>query len=77
MQVPQWVPGERGGGGAAREAWCLPSPANHRRILMRIGLVGLLLILLLVAVLMQNVYIGGFGGLLLIVLVVLLLSGKV
>lgn len=47
-----------------------------REIDMRFGIIGLILLVLLVAALLQNVYIGGLGGLLLIVLVVLLITGR-
>ncbi len=43
---------------------------------MRFGLIGTVLLVLLIAVLLQNVYVGGLGGLLLIVLVVALLAGR-
>lgn len=44
---------------------------------MRIGgIVGLVLVILLVAALLQNVYIGGLGGLLLLIFIVLLLTGR-
>lgn len=43
---------------------------------MRYGLLGTLLVVLLVAILLQNVYVGGLGGLLVIVLVILLLTGR-
>ena len=40
------------------------------------GLIGTLLVVLLVAALLQNVYLGGIGGLILVVLLVLLLTGR-
>lgn len=44
---------------------------------MRIGgLIGLVLVILLVAALLQNVYVGGLGGLLLLIFIVLLLTGR-
>ncbi len=43
---------------------------------MRFGLIGTVLLVLLIAVLLQNVYVGGLGGLLLVVLVVALLAGR-
>lgn len=43
---------------------------------MRFGIIGLILLALIVAALLQNIYIGGIGGLILIVLVVLLLTGN-
>ena len=44
---------------------------------MRIGgLVGLVLVILLVAALLQNVYVGGLGGLVMVVVLVLLLTGR-
>lgn len=43
---------------------------------MRYGLLGTIVIVLIVAALLQNVYIGGLGGLVLLVLVVLLLMGR-
>jgi len=44
---------------------------------MRIGgIVGLVLVILLVAALLQNVYVGGLGGLILLVVIVLLLTGR-
>lgn len=43
---------------------------------MRIGLIGLILIVLDAAFIMQNVYVGGLGGLVLLVLIVLLLTGR-
>ncbi len=43
---------------------------------MRFGLIGAILVVLLVALLLKNVYVGGLGGLLLIVLIVALLSGR-
>lgn len=44
---------------------------------MRIGgIVGLVLVVLLVAALLQNVYVGGLGGLILLVVIVLLLTGR-
>jgi hypothetical protein len=47
------------------------------RTLVRFGLLGLVLIVLLVAALMQNAVVGGLGGLLLIVLLIVLLTGHV
>ncbi len=44
---------------------------------MRMGLIGIVLVVLLVAALMQNVALGGIGGLLLVVLLVALLVGRV
>ena len=44
---------------------------------MRLGIIGLVLLVLIIAALLQNVFIGGLGGLILIVLVVLLLIGKI
>ena len=45
---------------------------------MRIGgLAGLILVILIVAALLQNVYVGGFGGLILLILLVLLLTGRI
>ncbi len=43
---------------------------------MRFGIIGLVLVVMIVAALLQNVFIGGIGGLILIVLVVLLLAGR-
>lgn len=42
---------------------------------MRFGLLGLVLLILVISLFMQNVVIGGIGGLLLIVLVIALLMG--
>ena len=44
---------------------------------MRYGLLGTLLIILLIAFLMQNVYLGGLGGLILVIFIVLLLMGRI
>ena len=44
---------------------------------MRYGLLGTILVILLIAALLQNVYLGGIGGLVLVVLLVLLLMGKI
>ena len=45
---------------------------------MRIGgLAGLILVILIVAALLQNVYVGGLGGLVLLILIVLLLTGRI
>ena len=45
---------------------------------MRIGgLAGLILVILIVAALLQNVYVGGLGGLVLLILLVLLLTGRI
>ncbi|MFZ5614861.1 MAG: DUF3309 domain-containing protein [Pseudomonadota bacterium] len=38
---------------------------------------GLVLIVLLIAILLQNVYVGGLGGVVLVVLLILLLMGRV
>lgn len=43
---------------------------------MRFCIIGLILLALIVAALLQNIYIGGIGGLILIVLVVLFLTGN-
>ena len=43
---------------------------------MRYGLVGTILIVLLVAFLLKNIYVGGLGGLILLILIILLLMGK-
>jgi hypothetical protein len=43
---------------------------------MGYGLIGTVLIVLLIAALLQNVYLGGIGGLALLVLLVLLLMGR-
>lgn len=43
---------------------------------MGYGLIGTLLVVLLIAALLQNVYLGGIGGLILIVLLVMLLMGR-
>lgn len=43
---------------------------------MGYGLLGTVLIILLIAALLQNVYVGGIGGLALLVLLVLLLTGR-
>lgn len=43
---------------------------------MGYGLIGTVLVVLLIAALLQNVYLGGIGGLVLIVLLVLLLMGR-
>ncbi len=43
---------------------------------MPYGLLGLVLVILLVAALFQNVYIGGIGGVVLIVVLVLFLTGR-
>lgn len=44
---------------------------------MRYGLIGTILVVLLVAFLIKNLFVGGLGGLLLIVLIVLLVSGRI
>lgn len=43
---------------------------------MGYGLIGTVLVVLLIAALLQNVYLGGVGGLVLVVLLVLLLMGR-
>lgn len=43
---------------------------------MRLGLIGTVLVILLVAVLLKNVYVGGLGGLLILILIILLLTGR-
>lgn len=43
---------------------------------MRLGLVGTVLVLLVLAAVLQNVAIGSVGGLLLLILVLLLLTGR-
>ncbi|WP_265733885.1 hypothetical protein [Marinobacter sp. X15-166B] len=43
---------------------------------MPYGLLGLVLVILLVAAVLQNVYIGGIGGLILIIVLVLFLTGR-
>lgn len=43
---------------------------------MRYGLIGTLLLVLLVAALLQNVFLGSVGGIILLVLLVLLLTGR-
>ena len=43
---------------------------------MRYGLIGTILVILLIAFLIQNVYVGGLGGLLLLILVILLVTGR-
>ncbi len=43
---------------------------------MRTGLLGTVLIILLVAYLLQNVYVGGLGGLVLLIVLVMLLTGR-
>lgn len=43
---------------------------------MRFGIIGLVLLVLIAAAVLQNVFIGGLGGLILVVLVVLLLTGR-
>lgn len=43
---------------------------------MGYGLIGTVLIVLLIAALLQNVFLGGIGGLALLVLLVLLLMGR-
>ncbi len=43
---------------------------------MRIGVIGLVVVILLVAGLLQNVYVGGLGGLLVLILIVMLLTGR-
>jgi hypothetical protein len=44
---------------------------------MGISLLGLVLVLLLVAAVIQNVYIGGLGGVILVVVLVLFLTGRI
>ena len=44
---------------------------------MRLGLIGTVLLILLVAALLQNVYVGGLGGLLLLILIVALIAGRI
>jgi hypothetical protein len=44
---------------------------------MRYGLIGTILIVLLIAFIIKNLFVGGLGGLLLIVLIVLLVSGRI
>lgn len=46
------------------------------RYLMRYGLLGTIVIILIVAALLQNIYIGGLGGLVLLILLVLFLTGR-
>lgn len=43
---------------------------------MRVSLLGLIVILLLVAAVVQNVYIGGIGAVALVIVLVLFLSGR-
>lgn len=44
---------------------------------MRIGgIIGLVLVILLVAALLQNVYVGGLGGLILLVVIIMLITGR-
>lgn len=43
---------------------------------MRMGLIGLVVVLLLAGALVQNVFVGGIGGLVLLVLLILFLSGR-
>lgn len=43
---------------------------------MHFGIIGLVILVLIVAALLQNVVIGGIGGLILVGLVVLLLMGR-
>jgi len=53
------------------------SPPTFPEPVMRIGLFTLVIIVLLVALLMPNVWIGSIGGLLLLILIILLLMGRV
>jgi hypothetical protein len=48
---------------------------NEEKI-MRIGLLGLVLILLLAGALVQNVAVGGVGGLLLLIVLIMFLTGR-
>ena len=43
---------------------------------MKVGLLGLVVLLLLVGALVQNVFVGGFGGGLLLGLLILFLTGR-
>ncbi|WP_255353026.1 hypothetical protein [Arsukibacterium sp. MJ3] len=44
---------------------------------MRIGLIGLVILLLIAGALVQNVFIGGLGGLILLIVLLLFLTGRV
>ena len=43
---------------------------------MRYGLIGTVLIVLLLALVLKNIYIGGLGGLIVLILIILLLTGR-
>ena len=43
---------------------------------MRYGLLGVILLVLIVAFILKNVYIGGLGGLIVLILLVFLLTGR-
>ncbi len=43
---------------------------------MRNGLLGTVVVVLLIAFLLQNVYIGGIGGLVLLVVLIMALTGR-
>ncbi len=43
---------------------------------MKFGLIGTVLLVLIIAALLQNVYVGGLGGILVLVLIVALLTGR-
>ncbi|WP_269748472.1 hypothetical protein [Alteromonas pelagimontana] len=43
---------------------------------MRMGLLGLVILLLIAGALVQNVFIGGIGGLVLLVVLILFLTGR-
>lgn len=43
---------------------------------MRNGLLGTVVVVLLIAFLLQNVYVGGLGGLILLIVLVMALTGR-
>lgn len=53
-----------------------PAEETSREVSMRYGLLGTILIVLLIAFIIKNVFVGGLGGLLLVILIVLLLTGR-
>lgn len=43
---------------------------------MRLGLIGLVILLLVAGALVQNVFVGGIGGLVLLIVLILFLTGR-